>query len=300
MTSSPRSTARRMAKAVPGLEPAYQRFIRPAYVRHLEAPSLQSFVDTDAAQPPGRFAELYFAHTGREAMKWVHYLGIYDQLLARFADGFVTPEQDRRPLRFLEIGVFRGGSLELWREYFGPDATIFGIDINPNCLAFSRDDLPIRIGSQADPGFLRSVIEEMGGVDVVLDDGSHVAAHQRATFDTLFPLLSPGGLYIVEDTHTAYWYEFGGGLRRPGTIIEMAKGMIDGLHKWYFRAPVGHRARLASTDVHSIQFFDSIIAFEKRIHQRPVLRSFGADTDPAAYPATDPAADPDSTGGSES
>jgi len=79
--------------------------------------------------------------------------------------------------------------------------------------------------------------------------GRHVASHQRLSFDTLFPLLSASGLYVVEDTHTAYFLLYGGGFRRPGTIIEVAKGMVDGLHKWYFRAPVGRRAKLAWTDI---------------------------------------------------
>jgi hypothetical protein len=214
--------------------------------------------------PPGRFADLYTHHQGRTARKWIHYFAIYDQLLRHVVDGFELPDGSRRPLHFLEIGVDRGGSLEIWREYFGPEAIIFGVDINPNCQIEDRDDLQVRIGSQSDPAFMRSVIREMGGVDVIVDDGSHVAKDQRRSFDTLFPLLSENGLYIIEDTHTAYHLYYGGGFRRTGSIIEVGKGMVDGLHSAYFRAPLGRRARLASSDVASIQFFDSIIAFEKR------------------------------------
>ena len=108
----------------------------------------------------------------------------------------------------LEIGVFMGGSLALWRKFLGPDAVIFGIDINPSCIAFDGQFACVRIGSQDDPQFLRSIVAEMGGIDVVLDDGSHIASHQRASFDLLFPLLSDGGHYIVEDMHTAYWRSF--------------------------------------------------------------------------------------------
>ena len=231
---------------------------------------LGQFQDPESTwQPTGRFAELFVNHHGRVAHKWIHYFEIYDRLFERFIDGVTMPDGRRRPLHFLEIGVAQGGSLELWRENFGPDAIIFGIDIDPNCANLDRDDLQVRIGSQADPEFLQSVVAEMGGVDVVLDDGSHVAQHQRVSFDTLFPLLSANGLYAVEDTHTAYFFDFGGGLRRPGTIIEVAKGMVDGLNKWYFRAPVGRRAKLAWTDIVSVQFFDSIVAFEKGSRRRP-------------------------------
>jgi hypothetical protein len=234
---------------------------------------LEQFQDPDSTwQPAGHFAELFAKHHGRVAHKWIHYFEIYDRLFERFIDGVALPDGSRRPLHFLEIGVSHGGSLELWRETFGPDAVIFGIDIDPNCANLDRDDLQVRIGSQADPDFLQSVVDEMGGVDVVLDDGSHVAMHQRVSFDTLFPLLSANGLYVVEDTHTAYFFDFGGGLRRRGTIVEVAKGMVDGLNKWYFRAPVGRRAKMAWRDIVSIQFFDSIIAFEKGPRRRPEVR----------------------------
>lgn len=241
---------------------------------------LGQFQDPESTwQPTGRFAELFVNHHGRVAHKWIHYFEIYDRLFERFIDGVTMPDGTRRPLHFLEIGVGQGGSLELWRENFGPDAVIFGIDIDPNCANLDRDDLQVRIGSQADPEFLQSVVAEMGGVDVVLDDGSHVAQHQRVSFDTLFPLLSANGLYVVEDTHTAYFFDFGGGLRRPGTIIEVAKGMVDGLNKWYFRAPVGRRAKLAWTDIVSVQFFDSIVAFEKGSRRRPEVRMTVAAAD---------------------
>ena len=222
-------TLRRTARRVLGLPPDWYALQR-----------LGQFEDPESTwQPTGRFAELFVNHHGRVAHKWIHYFEIYDRLFERFIDGVTMPDGKRRPLHFLEIGVAQGGSLELWRENFGPDAVIFGIDIDPNCAIL---------------------------------DGSHVAQHQRVSFDTLFPLLSANGLYVVEDTHTAYFFDFGGGLRRPGTIIEVAKGMVDGLNKWYFRAPVGRRAKLAWTDIVSVQFFDSIVAFEKGPRRRPEVR----------------------------
>ncbi len=63
----------------------------------------------------------------------------------------------------------------------------------------------VRIGSQDDPAFLRSVIDEMGSPDIILDDGSHVSDHQKISFETLWPLLKVGGLYVIEDLHTAYF-----------------------------------------------------------------------------------------------
>jgi len=198
---------------------------------------------------------IFYSHQGRVIDKWAHYLRVYDQHLNRFRDSEV---------RVLEIGVSKGGSLELWRKYFGNRATIFGVDIDPGCA--SRVDPPnqVRIGSQDNPGFLRSVVTEMGGIDVVLDDGSHVGRHQVASFKVLYPLLSEGGVYIIEDLHTSYWRGFyQGGIRRRGTAIEFAKSLIDDIHGWYYRRPD------RVPDVAALHIYDSILVIEKRAAARP-------------------------------
>jgi hypothetical protein len=226
--------------------------------------------------PGGPLADLFFAHDGRLIHKWVHYLEIYERHLGAYRDGFPLPDGTRRPLRLLEIGVSQGGSLQLWRKYFGPEATIFGIDVDPRCAALDNPETRVRIGSQADSAFLATVIDEMGGVDVVIDDGSHRARHQRASFDALFPRLSFGGLYLAEDLHTSYWaFEFAGGYRRPGTFIEVSKGLVDGMHSWYHRWPISHRARRAKTEIFSVCFYDSIVVIEKRHRDQPVVVKVG-------------------------
>jgi hypothetical protein len=208
----------------------------------------------DDAGPLQRY---FFANRGRVAHKWLHYLPIYERLLGKYRG---------TPVRMLEIGVAKGGSLEMWRSYFGPQATIFGIDIKPSCAEVADPPNQVRIGSQADPQFLASVVAEMGPPDIILDDGSHVASHQRASLRALWPELSPGGLYIIEDLHTSYWLEFEGGYRRPGTGIEMIKALIDDLHGWYHcRGP----KYLSQDEIGSIQVFDSIAVIEKVNRPRP-------------------------------
>lgn len=139
----------------------------------------------------------------------------------------------------------------------------------------SSEDLPVRIGDQSDPDFLRAVVQSMGGVDVVLDDGSHVSKHQRTSFDVLFPLLSEGGLYVIEDTHTSYWASYHGGFRRPGTAIQTAKSLVDGMHKWYFRTPLGRRSMMARDSVSSITFYNSVVAIRKGRQVRPEVSERG-------------------------
>jgi hypothetical protein len=200
----------------------------------------------------GKFADLFFKNEGKIAHKWLHYFPIYDKLLGPYAGTRV---------RMLEIGVCFGGSLQIWRKFLGPDAVLFGIDINPGCAAVNGESGQVRIGSQADPDFLRKTVEEMGGIDVVLDDGSHIATHQRASFDTLFPLVSEGGLYIIEDMHTAYLANYEGGLKRPGTAIEFLKDKIDEMHQHYINPSLNESDTIP--EIESIQFFDSIAAVRK-------------------------------------
>jgi hypothetical protein len=201
---------------------------------------------------------MFYAHQGRDIHKWVHYLDIYDHHFAAYRN---------RPVKMLEIGVSEGGSLELWRKYFGTDAIIYGVDINPECANRVTPPNQVRIGSQADPQFLRSVVEEMGTPDIILDDGSHVARHQHISFDTLFPLLREEGLYVMEDLHTSYFpgiYE--GGYRRRNTAIEYAKSMIDDMHIWYHKKSVRTPTQHLISAVH---LYDSMVVIEKRTINRP-------------------------------
>jgi len=98
--------------------------------------------------------------------------------------------------------------MAVWRKYFGPDALIFGIDIDQRCAVFDGHAGADRIGSQDDPKFLNSIVKEMGGLDVVIDVGSHKAKHRLAGFELLFPLLADGGIYICEDPHASYWPDY--------------------------------------------------------------------------------------------
>ncbi len=235
-------------------------------------------IDNSPLPPSGAFAEVIERHRGPVIHKWRHSPAIYDELMAPYRHGFPLPEGGSRPLRFLEIGVSEGGSQHVWRSYLGSSAVIFGVDIDPTCLELASPEVSeVRIGSQADPDFLRAVVAEMGGIDVVVDDGSHIAEHQRASFETLWPLLSVGGLYIVEDVHTAYWVGFSGGLRRPGTFVEVAKALVDDMHRWYY-TETGHPSAMEPgvPGLWSIRFYDSIVALSKRALERP--RQIGRGT----------------------
>jgi len=197
--------------------------------------------------------------------KWHHYIPIYDH--------YLSPYRGQK-LRFLEIGVSKGGSLQMWREYFGPQATIYGIDIDQACRSYDGIAAQVRIGSQVDGDFLRSVIDEMGGIDVVLDDGSHHMEHVRKTLRQLFPKLSDGGLYMIEDLHTAYWRDFGGGYRSRKNFFQLVLDLSHDIHRWYHRQHplvpgIGDHCR-------AVHVHDSIVVLEKGKVFAPVHSRVGS------------------------
>lgn len=105
-----------------------------------------------------------------------------------------------RVQRVCEIGLQRDASLRMWEEFF-PNAEIHGIDIDPACRAFAGGRRHVWIGNQSDPAFLNDFLDRIGGgLDIVIDDGSHLIDHQLATFQYLLPALNRHGIYVIEDT----------------------------------------------------------------------------------------------------
>lgn len=201
----------------------------------------------------------------RTIHKWKHYFPAYETHFSRYVN---------RPMMFLEIGCGRGGSAQMWKRYLGPHALIIGIDINPECKEFEEDQIEIRIGSQSDLSFLEGVLAEFGVPDVVLDDGSHRMSDVVETFRFLYPRTAADGVYIVEDLHTAYWDEYGGGVRREGTFIELCKGFIDELHAESSRGAICPTEFTRSTL--SMNVYESLIAFERgRLPRKSDVRVSG-------------------------
>ncbi len=225
----------------------------------------------DATERPNN--ELFAIFTSdTNVHKWHHYFDIYTRYFARFRS---------KPITMLEIGVYRGGSLRMWKQYFHPDSTIVGIDVDKSCKAHEIADQKVfvRIGSQADPAFLANVNAEFGPFDIILDDGSHKTHHQIVSFVALFrDALKDGGCYMVEDTHTNYWIKH---VDSPQTFIELAKQMIDMMHEAYLgRNETAFRhdhpealeeleLSYLAANLDAISFHDSIVVFDKKVQFLP-------------------------------
>lgn len=197
---------------------------------------------------------LFVDNEGKPVHKWTHYFPVYDRHFGRFRNLDVV---------VLEIGVSKGGSLQLWKKFFGPYARIIGIDKDADCAAHAEQQIDVRIGSQSDVRFLAKVVAEFGPPDIVIDDGSHIMSDVRTTFDFLYPRISRTGVYLVEDLHTAYWPEFGGGLNQA-TFIDYSKHLVDELNADHSRGQLSPTEFTRSTL--SMHIYDSIIVFEKGRH----------------------------------
>lgn len=207
---------------------------------------------------------------GRAVNKWRHYFDIYHRHFARLRGQSLT---------MIEIGVFNGGSLRMWRDYLGPQATIVGVDINPECKQLSEPGIDIVVGDQADRMFLRSLSQRYPNLAILLDDGGHKMHQQIATFEELYPRLRSDGIYVCEDTHTSYMPLFDGGYRQPQTFIEGIKQLIDRLHAFYST----DLSQLAADDftrtTDSIHFYHSLLVIEKKPQMLPEEVTYGSVAD---------------------
>jgi hypothetical protein len=149
----------------------------------------------ETSPAPNPLREYFDAHqTGPGILKWSHYFDLYHRHFQRFVGADVY---------MIEIGIYSGGSLDMWKEYFGPRLHLYGVDIAPACRGYEDERTKVFIGDQADRSFWRHVRTELPRIDVVLDDGGHQHHQQIATLEELLPHLSPGGVYACEDIHGA-------------------------------------------------------------------------------------------------
>lgn len=205
----------------------------------------------------------------RGGTKWSHYFSVYREVFGHLTD---------LPLRILEIGVYQGASLDLWKKYFThPETIIVGIDIEPACARL--DSLSagkrVRIGSQTDLAFLTAVVREFGPFDLIIDDGSHRTSDVIQSFNHLFSSgLKDSGIYFVEDLHAGYWSDWRNTER---TFLDVCLELVEIMHTHYkiagpetlFAAsPPDHIIEVIdvpriTTMIREIRFFDSMVAIHK-------------------------------------
>jgi hypothetical protein len=187
------------------------------------------------------------------SIKHSTYFEVYDELFIPYIG---------KDIIFVEIGVLDGGSLFMWRTFFGPQARIIGVDLNPDARKWEKYGFEIEIGNQSDKNFWKKFTEKFGEVDLILDDGGHTYEQQIITTEMLLSSVRDGGMLVVEDTHTSYMRGFG-----PSryTFIKYVSHMIDGCNQ---RSSLLNPT-FAEKRVWSVQSFESIVAF--RINRKATI-----------------------------
>ncbi|MBS1743715.1 MAG: class I SAM-dependent methyltransferase [Bacteroidetes bacterium] len=213
--------------------------------------------------------DIFLQHKGNLLHKWDHYFEIYDRYFQKYVDKEVV---------ILEVGVSQGGSIDMWQQFFGNNLRYFGIDINPRCKELERENVKIFIGSQSDKVFLESLKIQIPDLDILIDDGGHTMQQQITTFEVLFSKIKEGGIYLCEDNHSSYWFDFGGGMKRKGTYIEYIKNLIDVIHLWHVSTNTLIKNHALKDKIYSIHIYDSIVVIEKKQIYAPFHTRVGIET----------------------
>jgi len=223
-----------------------------------------------------KFNELFKTHTGEGIIKWSNYGDIYDKHFAPFRD---------QPINILEIGVLRGGSMRMWEKYF-PNANIFGIDIDNECLQYQSDRTKIFIGDQSDVSFLRNVKAKIPRVDILIDDGSHRAKDQKATFEEMYYHVRKPGVYLIEDIEFNYWSEKD--KKSPDNFMTHMKKKIDEINirrtmhrKVAMSYPFKDNDIRFTNSTNNITFYDGVVVLEKQ--EMPKAREIRTDIKEAQW-----------------
>ncbi|HZR69598.1 MAG TPA: class I SAM-dependent methyltransferase [Burkholderiales bacterium] len=181
----------------------------------------------------------------------------------------------RQPVTLLEIGIggyskrTGGESLLMWEAYFRK-GRVYGIDLRDK-TDLSRGRIKVFQCSQVDREKLTALAREIGPFDFIIDDGSHVNAHQIETFRILWPYVKNGGTYVVEDVQTSYWPRFGGGalgsLAYQRSCMSFFKGLADSVNAPEFLAPPAPDA-VIERQIESVSFHHNLIVVAKDLFNR--------------------------------
>jgi hypothetical protein len=235
--------------------------------RHLAWPDWPS-----ADKPhPNPLEEYFDSHTeGPGLWKWRHYFEIYHRHFQKFVG---------REVHVVEIGVFSGGSLGMWKHYFGPECHIYGVDLNSACRAYEDDQTRIFIGDQEDPAFWDEFVSQVPTVDVVIDDGGHRPEQQIATLEALLPHIRAGGVYLCEDS-----------LNPMNRFHDYVNGLSRNLHHAHpGNSPRERRPTDFQRIVQSVHLYPWVTIIEKRPVPLTELSGpkHGTEWQPGSVPSAD-------------
>jgi hypothetical protein len=186
----------------------------------------------------------------RVSLKCDTYFQVYEELFSKYVDKKIT---------FVEVGVLQGGSLFMWREYFGKDARIIGIDLHPNAKELEKHGFEIYVGSQSDKNFWKNFYFKVGKIDVLLDDGGHVNDQQIITLGESVHNINDNGIIVTEDVHTSYFKKFGNPSKY--SFINYSKYLVDVVNSRFPETKIKKNNNFRNK-IYSISFYESVVAIK--------------------------------------
>jgi len=232
--------------------------------------------------------EYYLEHSNKRSDKWSVYFDIYDKVLSPYKNNHIN---------LLEIGVQNGGSLEIWDKYFKNAHKIMGCDINPDCekLKYESTKIKVLVDNANSENAFKKISEYLDvGIDILIDDGSHVSEDIIKTFAKYFNSINEGGVYIAEDLHCSYWHDYQGGLYDPMSSITFFKKLADCINHEHWGIEKSRKQFLIDFEkhyniefvesvlqqIHSVSFYNSVCVIEKKSVEKNVLgKRFMAGTE---------------------
>jgi len=204
----------------------------------------------------------------RVSLKCDTYFQTYEEMFNSYVGKKVT---------FVEVGVLQGGSLFMWREYFGKNARIIGIDLHPNAKELEKHGFEIYIGSQSNKKFWKDFYSKVGKIDILLDDGGHVNDQQIITLGETINNINDNGIIVTEDVHTSYFKKFGNPSKH--SFINYSKYLVDVVNSRYPEIK-NKKNDDFSKKIYSVVFYESIVAIKinsKKSIVPSTLRNDGED-----------------------
>jgi hypothetical protein len=233
------------------------RTVRQGADHYCSAKPLQSSSFSESKSQGNRLRDYFEAHhEGRGIWKWDHYFDMYHRHLSKFVG---------LDLKLVEIGIYSGGSLEMWGSYFGPGCHVYGVDIENACKAYESEKVSVFIGDQESPEFWRNFKANVGTVDILIDDGGHTPEQQTVTLNEMLEAIRPGGVYICEDIHG-----------HRNSFINYAVGLVHALNfadHSTSEEGISSPANEVQSTIYSITFYPYALVIEKMAFPRYELRA---------------------------
>ena len=186
----------------------------------------------------------------RVSLKYDTYFQTYEEMFSKYVGKKIT---------FVEVGVLQGGSLFMWKDYFGKDARIIGIDLHPNAKELEKHGFEIYTGSQSDKNFWKNFYSKVGKIDILLDDGGHGNDQQIITLSESVNNINDNGIIVTEDVHTSYLKKFGNPSKY--SFINYSKYLVDVVNSRFPEIKINKNNDFRKK-IYSISFYESLVAIK--------------------------------------